>query len=38
VNLDDLDHTRQELRIRQGKGDRARNVPVPEAVWTHLLA
>jgi len=38
VNLDDLDHARQELRIRQGKGDRARNVPVPEAVWTHLLA
>jgi integrase/recombinase XerD len=38
LNLDDLDHERQELRIRQGKGDRARNVPVPEAVWTHLLA
>lgn len=38
LNLDDLDHQRQELRIRQGKGDRARNVPVPEAVWTQLLA
>jgi integrase/recombinase XerD len=38
LNLDDLDHERQELRIRHGKGDRARNVPVPEAVWTHLLA
>jgi len=38
LNLDDLDHQRQELRIRHGKGDRARNVPVPEAVWTHVLA
>jgi integrase/recombinase XerD len=38
LNLDDLDHERQELRIRQGKGDRARNVPVPEAVWTQVLA
>jgi len=38
LNLDDLDPHRQELLIRQGKGDRARNVPVPEAVWTHVLA
>jgi integrase/recombinase XerD len=38
LNVDDLDLERQELRIRQGKGDRARNIPVPEAVWTQVLA
>jgi integrase/recombinase XerD len=38
LNLDDVDRERQELRIRNGKGDRARNIPVPEAVWTQLLA
>jgi integrase/recombinase XerD len=33
-----VDLERQELVVRQGKGDRARRLPVPEAVWTVLLA
>jgi len=39
-NLDvaDVDLERQEILIRHGKGDRARRIPVPDAVWTVLLA
>jgi site-specific recombinase XerD len=38
LDLGDVDLERQELVVRQGKGDRARRLPVPEAVWTVLLA
>jgi len=34
----DVDLERQEIVVRQAKGDRSRRVPVPEAVWTVLLA
>ncbi len=34
----DADLERQEVVVRHGKGDRARRVPVPDAVWTVLLA
>lgn len=38
LDLGDVDLERQELVVLQGKGDRARRVPVPEAVWMVLLA
>lgn len=38
LDLSDVDLERQELVIRHGKGDRGRRLPVPEAVWTVLLA
>jgi len=38
LDLGDVDLERQELVVRHGKGDRARRLPVPEAVWTVLLA
>ena len=38
LDLADVDLERQELVVRHGKGDRARRIPVPEAVWTVLLA
>jgi integrase/recombinase XerD len=38
LDLADVDLERQELLIRHGKGDRARRIPVPEGVWTALLA
>ena len=38
LELRDVDLEREELVIRHGKGDRARRIPVPEAVWTVLLA
>ena len=38
LDLSDVDLERQELLIRHGKGDRARRIPVPEGVWTALLA
>jgi integrase/recombinase XerD len=38
LDLADVDLERQELVVRHGKGDRARRLPVPEAVWTLLLA
>ena len=34
----DADIERQEVVVRHGKGDRARRIPVPDAVWTVLLA
>lgn len=39
-NLDvaDMDLERQEIAVRHGKGDRDRRIPVPDAVWTALLA
>ena len=38
LDLGDVDLERQELVVRHGKGDRARRLPVPAAVWTVLLA
>jgi len=38
LDIGDADLERQELIVRHGKGDRARRLPVPEAVWTVLLA
>jgi len=38
LDLADVDLERQELVVRQGKGDRARRIPVPEAVWLVVLA
>jgi integrase/recombinase XerD len=38
LDVGDVDLERQELLVRHGKGDRARRLPVPEAVWTVLLA
>ena len=38
LDLGDVDLERQEVVVRHGKGDRARRLPVPEAVWTVLLA
>lgn len=38
LDLSDVDLERQELVVRHGKGDRSRRIPVPEGVWTALLA
>jgi integrase/recombinase XerD len=38
LDLGDVDLERQEVVVRHGKGDRSRPIPVPEAVWTVLLA
>ena len=38
LDVADVDLERQEIVIRHGKGDRARRIPVPDAVWTVLLA
>lgn len=38
LDAKDVDIDRQELFIREAKGDIQRRVPVPERVWTELLA
>ena len=38
LRLQDVDTTRREVLVRAGKGDRQRMVPLPEAVYTQLLA
>ncbi len=38
LDLADIDLERQEIFVRQGKGDRQRTIPVASAVWTELLA
>jgi integrase/recombinase XerD len=38
LDMGDVDLERQEIVIRHGKGDRARRIPVPDSVWTVLLA
>jgi integrase/recombinase XerD len=38
LDVADADLERQEMVIRHGKGDRARRIPVPDGVWTVLLA
>ena len=38
LNVQDVDLDRQEIFVQQGKGDRQRRIPVPDAVWSELLA
>lgn len=38
LTMPDIDRDRHELLIRHGKGDRQRIVPIPDAVFTELLA
>jgi integrase/recombinase XerD len=38
LDISDVDLERQEIVVRHGKGDRARRIPVPDSVWTVLLA
>lgn len=38
LDVADVDMERQEVRVRHGKGDRDRRIPVAEAVWSFLLA
>lgn len=38
LDISDVIIERQEVFVRQGKGDRQRYVPVPEAVWIEVLA
>jgi len=38
LRVQDVDRERQELFVRQGKGDRQRVVPIPDGVHTALLA
>jgi site-specific recombinase XerD len=38
LNVPDVDRERREVFIAHGKGDRQRQVPIPEAVFTELLA
>ena len=38
LDLSDVDLERQEVLVRNGKGDRERRIPVPEGVWVALLA
>lgn len=38
LDMQDIDIETQELLIRKAKNDRQRRVPVPDAVWTELLA
>jgi integrase/recombinase XerD len=38
LDVADICRERQELTVRKGKGDRARVVPIPDGVYTELLA
>ena len=38
LDVGDIDLERQEVVVRKGKGDRSRRIPVPDAVWTPILA
>jgi len=38
LDVRDVNVDRQELFVRQGKGNRQRTIPVPASVWTELLA
>ena len=38
LRVQDVDTTRREVIVRAGKGDRQRMVPLPEMVYTELLA
>jgi site-specific recombinase XerD len=38
LDVADVSRERQELTVRHGKGDRPRCIPIPEALYTELLA
>jgi site-specific recombinase XerD len=38
LNVQDIDREKQEIVITQGKGGKERQLPVPEGVWTELMA
>lgn len=38
LNVDDLDRDRKEVFVRHGKGNRQRQIPVPDGLWTEILA
>jgi len=38
LDVADVSRERHELSVRHGKGDRARCIPIPEALYTELLA
>ena len=38
VRLQDIDRERRDLLVVRGKGDRQRTIPIPDAVFTELLA
>lgn len=38
LDVADVSRERQELTVRNGKGDRPRCIPIPEALYTELLA
>jgi site-specific recombinase XerD len=38
LDVADIHRERHELTVRKGKGDRPRTIPIPEALYTELLA
>lgn len=38
LDVADINRERQELVVRKGKGDKARAIPIPERLYTELLA
>jgi site-specific recombinase XerD len=38
LNVSDINRERHELVVQKGKGDKARSIPIPEALFTELLA
>ncbi len=38
LNVSDVDLERKEIFVRKGKGEIQRRIPVPDGVWTELLA
>lgn len=38
LDVGDVSRERQELTVRHGKGDRPRVIPIPEGLYTELLA
>jgi site-specific recombinase XerD len=38
LNVSDINRERHELAVQKGKGDKPRSIPIPEALFTELLA
>jgi site-specific recombinase XerD len=38
LNVSDINRERHELVVQKGKGDKPRSIPIPEALYTELLA
>jgi integrase/recombinase XerD len=38
LNVSDINRERHELIVQKGKGDKPRSIPIPEALYTELLA